>query len=76
MAERSGFGWSWNGGGTASGTRPGRSSRVLGARPNEIGDEGAAACHGRQRRRAANLLSERPVTAPHPDIRAIASVYR
>ncbi|MEU6077897.1 gala protein [Micromonospora sp. NPDC047074] len=30
----------------------------------------------RQRRRASALLAERPVTAPHEDIRAIASVYR
>ncbi|MGC4766821.1 gala protein [Micromonospora sp. DT46] len=30
----------------------------------------------RQRRRASTLLAERPVTAPHEDIRAIASVYR
>ncbi|OZV77493.1 gala protein [Micromonospora echinospora] len=30
----------------------------------------------RQRRRASALLAERPVTPPHEDIRAIASVYR
>ncbi|WP_255658722.1 gala protein [Actinoplanes sp. L3-i22] len=30
----------------------------------------------RQRRRAGDLLSERTPTAPHPDIRAIASIYR
>ncbi|MEE6261625.1 leucine-rich repeat domain-containing protein [Plantactinospora sonchi] len=30
----------------------------------------------RMRRRATALLADRPVTAPHPDIQAIASVYR
>ncbi|MFI6762813.1 gala protein [Micromonospora sp. NPDC050417] len=30
----------------------------------------------RMRRRAATLLADRPTTAPHPDIQAIASVYR
>lgn len=30
----------------------------------------------RARRRAATLVADRPVTAPHADIRAIASVYR
>ncbi|MBO4208670.1 gala protein [Micromonospora echinofusca] len=30
----------------------------------------------RMRRRAVSLLADRPATPPHPDIRAIASVYR
>lgn len=30
----------------------------------------------RLRRQAASLVADRPVTEPHPDIRAIASVYR
>ncbi|GAA2890846.1 hypothetical protein Acy02nite_74120 [Actinoplanes cyaneus] len=30
----------------------------------------------RQRRRAGALLADRPRTGPHPDIRAIASIYR
>lgn len=30
----------------------------------------------RQRRRLASLLAERPLTPPHPDVQAIASVYR
>ncbi|WP_043511909.1 MULTISPECIES: gala protein [unclassified Actinoplanes] len=30
----------------------------------------------KQRRRAAGLLADRPSTTPHPDIRAIASIYR
>ncbi|GLW35440.1 gala protein [Actinoplanes regularis] len=99
------------------------SERVLGARPNEIGDEGAAAFAAalptarlrrldlrltgvrgrgakmlvdviasghptleylginggvprRQRRRVAGLLAEREPSGPHPDIQAVASVYR
>lgn len=99
------------------------SERALGARPNELGDEGAAEFaavlpttrlrrldlrltgirgHGarllvdaiafghptleylginggvprRQRRRAVTILADNPPTSAHPDIRAIASIYR
>jgi hypothetical protein len=30
----------------------------------------------RQRRRASTMLAQRPAAGPHPDVRAIASVYR